>query len=301
MTMNNNQLNQERINKLLSEIIDSNIDIQESAIYELGELKIESVVPNLVSLLNNEDTNLDVRWLIVESLGKINSPNTVEPLMSCLSNKAENLNVRQAAIKGLSQHISSSKILLSLLQFADNEKQDIFLREKVKYSIANNLKQTIETKNKDLQEIKDWLETLFTKDSVTTEKILVSNTRSYSTKSSNFTNYVNRAKSLNLNNQELVLIIDCEIKDDKSIILFLEVLPQPNKGITILPSGLRVTFLSPSEKVLKEAKAKEADNRIVLPIPLKIKQLQISLAANKPFKIKVSVENDSYTELFPLG
>ncbi|ELS04288.1 hypothetical protein Xen7305DRAFT_00040170 [Xenococcus sp. PCC 7305] len=299
--MNNNQLNQERINKLLSEIIDSNIDIQESAIYELGELKIESVVPNLVSLLNNEDTNLDVRWLIVESLGKINSPNTVEPLMSCLSNKAENLNVRQAAIKGLSQHISSSKILLSLLQFADNEKQDIFLREKVKYSIANNLKQTIETKNKDLQEIKDWLETLFTKDSVTTEKILVSNTRSYSTKSSNFTNYVNRAKSLNLNNQELVLIIDCEIKDDKSIILFLEVLPQPNKGITILPSGLRVTFLSPSEKVLKEAKAKEADNRIVLPIPLKIKQLQISLAANKPFKIKVSVENDSYTELFPLG
>jgi hypothetical protein len=284
---------------LLLKTTDSNIEIQESAIYELGEIKAESVVPNLVVLLNDESTNIDLRWLIVESLGKIGSTNIVEPLLHCLKNETEDLNIRRATIKGLTRHIDSGKILLALLQFADDERQDIFLRQQVKYSIASNLKQTIETRKKELQKIKDWLETLFSKDSIEKEKILVANTRSYSNKSSTFQNYINRAKSLILNNIELVLVIYCEIKDDEKITLFLEILPQPNRGTTILPPGLTVAFLSPSGKIFKETKAKEADNRIGLAIPLKIKQLQLSQKANKPFKIKISIANDSYTENFP--
>ena len=299
--MVNNQPFKEKINNLLLKTTDYNTEIQESAIYELGEIKAESVVPNLVVLLNDESTNIDLRWLIVESLGKIGSLNTVEPLLHCLNNETEDLNVRRATIKGLTRHIDSGKILLALLQFADEERQDMFLRQQVKYSIASNLKQTIETRKKELQKIRNWLETLFSKDLIEKEKILVANTRSYSNKSSTFQNYINRAKSLILNDIKLVLVIDCEIKDEEKITLFLEVLPQPNtnRGTTILPSGLTVAFLSPSGKILKETKAKEADNRIRLPVPLKIKQLQLSQKANKPFQIKISIANDSYTENFP--
>lgn len=303
--MVNEELFQVKINKLLSEITDSNIEIQESAIYNLGEMKIQAAIPDLVSLLNNKNTDLDIRWLIVESLGKIGSSDIVEPLLKCLKNEFEDLSVRRAAIYALDQHMIDDKNLLALLRFVDDKEQDIFLRQQVKYSIANNLKQVIEIEgiNKlqetsKLQETKDWLETLFAKGSVG-KKVLVSNTRSYSTQSSSFQNYVRTEKSICLNNQELVLIIDCEIKDDEKITLFLEVLPQLNQEITILPPNLKIAFLSPSEKVLRETKAKEADNRIGLPIPLKIKQLQLSQRANKPFKIKISLANDSYIENFP--
>lgn len=295
--MSNDHISKEKIDNLLKEITNSNPNVQKSAIYELGEIKISSVISELVTLLNNQNTDLDIKWLIVESLGKIGSTDIVEPLLNFLEKESEDLSVRRAAIHALIQHITYDKTLLSLLRFVDDERQDIFLRQQVKYLITNNLKKAIDAQK--LQEKKDWLETLFTKDLMEVEKVLVSNTRSYSNQSSNLKNHVSRAKSICLNNQDLVLIIDCEIKDEEKITLFLEVLPQVNKGITILPPGLKISFLSPSGKALKEKIAKEADNRIGLKIPLKIRQLQISQRANKPFSIKISVADDDYTENFP--
>ena len=297
--MNINQYDPEKIKNLLFKITDSDASIQKSAIYQLGEMKAILAIPNLIELLNNENTYYDTKCLIIESLGKIGSSDITKPLICCLYNEAEDLNIRRIAIKVLAQNIDYSSNLLALLRFADDEQQDIFLRQQTKYLIAYNLKQTAENRRKDLQKTKDWLETLFSKELAEKGKILVANTRSYSNKSSSLQNYINRAKSITLNNQELVFIIDCEIKDDEKITLFLEVLPQPNRGTTILPPGLTIAFLSPSRKILKKREAKEADNRIRLPIPLKIKQLQLSQTAGKPFKIEISIANDSYTVNFP--
>jgi bilin biosynthesis protein len=87
------------INTLFEQLKHPNPNLRERAMWELAEQQDETIIPRLVSLLDEEDTTY--RRAAVKALGAIGI-DTVPPLVDALLN-SENVTVRGSAAKALAQ------------------------------------------------------------------------------------------------------------------------------------------------------------------------------------------------------
>ncbi len=143
--MANNQAIEAKVSDLMESLNSQNVDTRLSAIYDLGEMKSETAIPQFLKLFQNKNTDLDSRWAIVESLGKIGSSEVLPSLINCLEDGTEDINIRRSAINSLSK-INSSQAVLALLRFAENEQINSFLKQQIKYKIVGELQSKVKNK-----------------------------------------------------------------------------------------------------------------------------------------------------------
>jgi len=102
---------------------------------------------------------------------------------------------------------------------------------------------------------------------------------------------IRRAKLINLTLQlgqeQVVLVVEMQVESPQQIDLGLQV--HPAGGQPYLPAGLELAVLEPTEEVFMEARSRQADNYI---------QLQLSGAPGERFKVRLSLEEARYIEEF---
>lgn len=87
------------IETLFQQLRHPNPHLRDQAMWELAETQDESIIPRLMSILDEEDTTY--RRAAVKALGAI-GPDTVPPLVEALLN-SDNVTVRGSAAKALAQ------------------------------------------------------------------------------------------------------------------------------------------------------------------------------------------------------
>ena len=87
------------IDALFEQLKHPNPNLRDRAMWELAQLEDETIIPRLMSILDQEDTTY--RRAAVKTLGAV-GPNTIPPLIEAMLN-SDNVTVRGSAVKALAQ------------------------------------------------------------------------------------------------------------------------------------------------------------------------------------------------------
>jgi len=77
------------------------LDVRQSAGYAIGDIKDESVVPELVEIFMNKDENLGVRVSAISAVGKIGDKEAVPELIQILKNREEDKEMRRLSAEAI--------------------------------------------------------------------------------------------------------------------------------------------------------------------------------------------------------
>lgn len=211
-----------------------------------------------------------------------------------------NEETKTATLLGFVERVEEEEISLSQISPLEELINLLLTRTTLSYSEQikdSEVEQNFETISQieNLQNLRDKLESLFTKDWDKPEKLLAASHRSINSsqnqQSSNSEIKVSKAKLIRLKEREFVLVIKITLDGDR-LNLLLEVRPRVRtitEDINVLPPNLELALLSASGKVVKSKQSGKADDFI---------RIKCSIPSKKTFGVAVSLEGECHKEKF---